>query len=252
MVERTADGYIRTTEWEDIQYKHGNKVGNYATREAEILGQRLMESHADALLMAYDPNAEKVQAKAERGGYDTEPGGSVDDVGSDEDDALAALRRKRMLELQRESSTRVHGTLRHIAGSDYVAEITDCSATCPVVAVMVKLGHEDCDALLQVMRDVARKYPDVKFVSLIAEEAVHKFPEKHLPCVVVYQGGKLITQLTELAPWKEGTSLSVASVVKRLERVGIVPKGDDEDGHEDWQLQQKFAWRSGDAIRHKR
>eukprot|EP00757_Euglenozoa_sp_SAG-D1_P001970 gene1970-1992_t len=28
---RTSDGKIRTTEWEDIQYKHGNRIGKYHT-----------------------------------------------------------------------------------------------------------------------------------------------------------------------------------------------------------------------------
>ena len=129
MVERSADGRIRTTEWEDIQYKHGNKVGKYQTLEAEIIAQKLMDSHPNVLLKAYDPIAEKVEDKAARGGFDVDHGGNIDDVSSDDDDALAVLRKRRLQEMKTQAA-KSHGALRHIAGSEYVAEITEGSSSC--------------------------------------------------------------------------------------------------------------------------
>ena len=249
-MERQANGRIRTTEWEDIQYKHGNKVGKYQTHELELLAQKLADANPNIQLQAYDANEERVRDKLERGGYDAENPQSLDDVQSDEDDdALAAFRRKRMMELKQQQATHVFGVVRHINGADYVAEITEGSANCWVVGAMIETGHEDCEALLQILRQVASRHRDVKFVSLLAKEAVAKLPAKMLPCVVFYYKGTLMKQLTELTAWKQGKELSIESVERCLGRAGVLQL-DEEDNDKD-ELEERFAWKSGDAIRRK-
>ncbi|RNF19698.1 uncharacterized protein Tco025E_04000 [Trypanosoma conorhini] len=244
MAERTADQRIRTTEWEDIQYRHGNRVGKYATNELEILAQKIADKNVDTCLKAYDPNEERVRDKMERGGYDaelqldvpnTEGNEAVDTIIDDDDDdeALLAFRRKRLAELQKEQEAQRFGVLRHVSGSDYMAEVTEASAAHWVVALLIKPGHSDCETLLSVMRVVAQRRRSVKFLSMISTEAIKNFPERHLPCVLLYNKKRLQQQLTELTPWRaKNKLLSVDSVERALHRYGVLA-GEEFDAEEE-------------------
>eukprot|EP00758_Cryptobia_borreli_P015977 Tbor_TRINITY_DN6068_c2_g1::TRINITY_DN6068_c2_g1_i1::g.10712::m.10712 len=273
MVERTADGRIRTSEWEDIQYKHGNRVGKYRDNEMQLLAQRISDANPNVELKPYDPNEEKVRDKAERGGFDVDPRNAEavlearDEDGSDaedaidammdDDEALAAFRRKRTAELKRMQATHVYGVVKHIPGGDYVSEITQASANCWVVAVMMKLGNADCDLLLTIMRQAASRNRDVKFVSLVALEAIPNFPEKHLPCVLLYHKGEMIQQTTTNTPWsenpdKEKSPITLTSVEKALQRHGVICR-EEYEPEEDYnaEFNEKYGYRSGDLLRRK-
>ncbi|ESL10184.1 hypothetical protein TRSC58_02087 [Trypanosoma rangeli SC58] len=242
MAERTADRRIRTTEWEDIQYRHGNKVGKYATNELEVLAQKIADENVNACLKAYDPNEERVRDKLERGGYDTElqlgesntEDNIADDIVDDDDEALLALRRKRMAELRKEQEAQRFGVLRHVPGSDYMAEVTEASAAHWVVVLLIKPGNGDCEALLSVMRVLAQRYRSVKFISMISTEAIKNFPERHLPCVLLYNEKKLQQQLTELTPWRaKDRQISVGSVERVLHRHGVLTSEEFDAEEED-------------------
>ncbi|EAN79456.1 Phosducin, putative [Trypanosoma equiperdum] len=241
MVERTADQRIRTTEWEEVQYKFGNRVGKYATNEVELLAQKIADNNLNAPLKAYDPHEEKVMDKVERGGYDTgraeeEGGPAFDDALPDDDDeALAAFRRKRLAELQRQKEVERFGVLRHVSGADYMTEVTEASSTNWVVAVLIKPGHDNCEALLSVMRVAAQRHRDVKFLSMVSTEAIKNFPDRHLPCVLLYRDKKLENQLTEVASWKgKQNRLSLESVERVLHRYGVIRNTDyDHDDDDD-------------------
>ncbi|ORC84611.1 uncharacterized protein TM35_000431790 [Trypanosoma theileri] len=234
MVERTADQRIRTTEWEDIQYKHGNRVGKYATNELGILAQKIADENVNTCLKAYDPHEERVRDKMERGGYDTEQKegeSGVDHLltgeGSDDDDdeALAAFRRKRLAELQRQQEAQRFGVLRHISSGDYTTEVTEASANNWVVALLIKPGNNDCEKLLSVMKVAAQRHRDVKFLSMISTETIKNFPDRHLPCVLLYKNKQLQQQLTELRSWtSKRNELSLESVERVLHHYGVIHK----------------------------
>jgi hypothetical protein len=264
MVERTADQRIRTTEWEDIQYKHGNCVGQYRTREMEIVAQRIADAHPNIQLKAYDPVEEKVRDKIARGGYDEDPdaeflepsgedeggGGEGEEGGAekvgegidDEDDALAEFRRRRLAEIQKES-VGAFGMLKKISGAEYVSEITNASANCWVVGLLAQQGHEGCDALSQIFSTLSAKYRTVKFVSVPVSEALPNFPKKQLPCVVLYHLGKMVNQLTTIEPWG-GKRLDVSSAQRTLAEYGVVPvERDDDDDDETLSAASKYTRR---------
>lgn len=260
MVERRADERIRTSEWEDIQYKHGNKVGKYQTNEMQLLAQRLADANPNIQLRAYDPTEERVRDKVERNGFDMEDEkaqamleGVVDSDEDmmDEDDALAVFRQRRKDELLARKETHPFGTVKHIPGAEYVGEITRASSNCWVVAIMMKLGHVDCDVLLNMMRQAASRNRDVKFVSLIAAEASPNFPDKHLPCVLLYKDETMMCQFTGLQPWSvnpasEKSPVELASVERLLQRNGAIYKeeyDDEDDEDEDRVRSGKFVFR---------
>lgn len=251
MVERTADGRLRTTEWEDIQYKHGNRVGQYRDREIDIVAQKLADANPDAQLESYDPIRERVQEKLERGGYEKSSGirdevdhgalasRDVDDDGAetsalDDDDALELFRQRRLREMQQsvQSAAAGFGRLKRITKASYVEDITNASLQCPVLAVMAKDGHDASDALLRVMSDVCGRQTSMKFVCIPAEEAISMFPAKHIPCCLIYQQGKLVHQVTGLDTWG-GKQLSVSSCERALRQLGLIAARPGEQGSDD-------------------
>lgn len=230
-MERSADHHIHTTEWEDIQYKYGNRVGKYATQELEILAQKIAVKSGDMCLEAYDPDRERRDAKLERRG----PGSDADEEAfnnssdSDEDIALEAIRRHRIVELQKQAATEHFGVLRHVPGKDYVKEVTDASEKNWVVAVLVIPGHSDCEALLNVFRTVATRHREVKFVSMISTEAIVSFPDRHLPCALLYKDRTLRHQVSGLSAWTNQKEFSVKTVESVLMSRGVLPSQSESD-----------------------
>jgi hypothetical protein len=255
MTENRADQFIRTTEWEDIQYKHGNKVGRYATHELEIMAQNIARRHEDTTLEAYDPNRERVADKLDRGGYEDEArvrhqlatrdgnASDSDDSGpglDDDDDALTRFRERRLQAMREQQERNVFGALRSISGASYIAEITEASAQHWVVAAMVEPGHPGCEALISVFSELSRKHRDTKFVACLVREAIPNFPPKHLPCVVIYHSGAMQHQTTGMEPWvpvaqlgKPGAMPTAGSVERKLRQFEVLPPNeDDSDGDE--------------------
>ena len=220
MVERTADGRIRTTQWEDIQYKHGNRVGQYVNHELDIMAQRIGDKHINSELQPYDPTAEKLKDKEERGN----PAG--DDVGEDDDDdgAIAAYRQRRLAELQKQQGQVAFGRVRSIRGSDYVTEVTNSSTKCCVVVLLSQEGHAECRSLREVFDSVSAAHTDIKFVEIPATEAIPNFPMKHLPCVLVYWATKMVQQVTGMDTWGGSHGLSPSTVEAGLRKLGVLPE----------------------------
>eukprot|EP00759_Apiculatamorpha_spiralis_P033080 PhF_6_TR3428/c0_g1_i3/m.4991 len=221
MAERRADGHIRTTEWEDVQYKFGNAVGKYYDQEAEIVAQRTREAHPENPCEVYDP----LRDKAERLDND------VEDQDLDDDDALAAYRRKRMAEVQSSLATPSFGTVRAITSETYVSEVTEASAKSWVVLLLTEQQHAKCDQLLSVFHTVAQQRKDIKFVTIKATDAVKNFPTQELPCVLLYHDRALYKQLTGLELWG-GRNVSTQTVLMQLKLQGIVSLvGEDGDNN---------------------
>ena len=251
MVERTADARIRTTEWEDIQYKHGNRVGQYRDREHEILAQKLVDRTKDALWATYDPTAERVTDKLERGGYEhpehvaseaaargSDSDGDDDD---DEDDFLAQYRAQRRAKLEEQVARNAFGRLRRIAGATYVAEITEASrGGAWVVAVLVEDGDAVCDQLLASLDSVAAEHASVKFVHMVAIEAIPNFPKKQVPLTLLYRDGKVQDQVIR-EDW--GKTLSKETVQRVLCRYGVLPR-DEEPDEPDSVAKSKYIMRT--------
>ncbi|CCW62469.1 unnamed protein product [Phytomonas sp. EM1] len=228
-MEREAAGRIRTTEWEEIQYKYGNKVGKYQTHELEILAQKIAEKNEDTCLRSYNPYEEKLEDKLnQRFGGEKGHDDEVPNIGSsdDDDEVLCEIRQRRMAELKKQFQTECFGILRHISGADYVKEITDSSDKNWVVAALIKPGHSDCESLLNVLRTVAQRNRDTKFVSMISTEAIPNFPEKHLPCVLLYKNKCVKKQITGLEAWRQKGYLSLQTVEHVLQEHGVLNRED--------------------------
>eukprot|EP00995_Heteronema_vittatum_P004783 NODE_1746_length_898_cov_279.548881_g1218_i0.p1 GENE.NODE_1746_length_898_cov_279.548881_g1218_i0~~NODE_1746_length_898_cov_279.548881_g1218_i0.p1 ORF type:complete len:218 (-),score=70.50 NODE_1746_length_898_cov_279.548881_g1218_i0:156-809(-) len=206
------DAPIMTTDWADVQYKFGNKVGAYAdpVLERKILKQKIAKIVEDAV-DAYDPNEHKTLAE-----IDEELEESYDD-----DRELERLRQQRLAELQKQQTQPTFGRVRRIDRSDYVMQVTNAGKGLWGVLLLGQPDHKDCERLKAAMDSVAAKYTSVKFLEIIATECIPGFPDSQLPCVIIYRSGNLEKQCTGLDPWG-GKKFTAEDVAYELHKVGVI------------------------------
>ena len=48
------------------------------------------------------------------------------------------------------------------------------------------------------LRDIAQKYGHVKFIKIIADKCIDKFPDSNCPCIIIYKGGKPVSHTANL------------------------------------------------------
>eukprot|EP00906_Rhabdomonas_costata_P024291 RCo034941 len=218
-----AEPPILTTEWEDAQYKIGNKIGKYANPELElrILAQRAQRQgkFVDEEVPDEDPNEGKTLEEIEQQ--------LEDDY--DEDRALEELRKRRLAELQQEAAKPKFGSLRRIDKGSYTEEVSRAPPGVWVVLLMQQPGHSGCQALRAVLEQAAVAHPLVKFAEILSTDCVAGFPDSELPFVVVYRDGQLQAQRTGLPPWG-GQRLSLATVRRALLHVGVLTAADVDEG----------------------
>lgn len=268
-MQRTAENphHLHTTEWEDIQYQFGNRVGKYETHEEEILWRKAAQDPAAQSrdLAVYDPEKEKrrdfrlrnteqssdtsmeereISSDDDKINSDVQVNGGlkekdilVSDNTEEEDEysILEKIRQKRLLQLKQDvlEMPLNAGSLRCIPGSAYVKEVTEDSARFWVVAMLIQPGESNCEALLSAMRTVAQRQRGVKFVSMVYTEVVGvTFPHQHLPCVLLYKHGKLQHQLTGPEHWKIHREVNCNQIEKTLRYYGVLSPALDEEQEE--------------------
>eukprot|EP01059_Diplonema_ambulator_P016811 TRINITY_DN28790_c0_g1_i1.p1 TRINITY_DN28790_c0_g1~~TRINITY_DN28790_c0_g1_i1.p1 ORF type:complete len:261 (+),score=91.24 TRINITY_DN28790_c0_g1_i1:55-837(+) len=210
---RTATNEIVTTEWEDIQYKFGNKVGKYATQEEEIQRQK-MKDMIEQAIDEYDPlenrNMDELNEMLEEDG-----------LADEDEDAIQKYRRLRRQEMLEQQKGQRFDGIRHITKQEYVSEVSKAAEGVWVVCMLIEEGHVGCMQLMKAMADVAERNQTVKFVSIKSTDAVQNFPKGNLPCVLIYHSSELMKQLVGLQAWTEqGRNPSVESVEETLRIAG--------------------------------
>eukprot|EP01064_Diplonema_japonicum_P010775 TRINITY_DN17_c3_g1_i1.p1 TRINITY_DN17_c3_g1~~TRINITY_DN17_c3_g1_i1.p1 ORF type:complete len:262 (+),score=74.90 TRINITY_DN17_c3_g1_i1:71-856(+) len=211
---RNASNEIVTTEWEDIQYKHGNKVGKYATQEEEINRQKQMTDMIEEAIDNYDPLEHRTMEELDEMLQE-------DGRGDDDEDAVVAYRRLRRQEmLEKQQGHRFDG-IRMITKPEYVDEVSKAAEGVWVVCLLIEEGNVKCMKLMKPMGEVAEQHPNVKFVSIKSTDAVENFPKANLPCVLMYNSGEMKRQLVGLQAWaEEGRNPTVDSVESALRLAG--------------------------------
>ncbi|KNH09433.1 hypothetical protein XU18_0118 [Perkinsela sp. CCAP 1560/4] len=181
MIERTAEGRINTTDWEDVQYRFGNKVGAYVHRESEILDQQEREKAPDTFPV-YDPMMEK---RADSEGSDTEL-----------ENIRAQIRRDLI------ASRKPHAHIEKTDYAHYWKAVTEQSMQRNVLLVIYEEHIGECTKLLNILNELAKN--ELKTISIVcirADEARVCMEPSHLPCVVIYSMGAVVHTWYGSAIW---------------------------------------------------
>ncbi|KAF3931776.1 hypothetical protein ABW19_dt0203963 [Dactylella cylindrospora] len=199
------------TEWNDILRKHGIIPERPPSPTAKI-----QEALVEAARLAHENRLE---------GKDLD---ELDELEDDEDEEfLESYRQKRLAELSNLSSTSHHGSVYPLQKPDYARDVTEASNQYFVfvhLASSLASNHES-KLLSELWREMARKYPDLKFCEMRAELAIEGYPERNCPTVLVYKDTEIKKQVVTLKSLG-GVKCSVSDLEKLLVEVGAVKIND--------------------------
>jgi len=179
-----------TTEWEDLQVKHGNWEAREKPEPPPEWAPREERSAK-----------EKVEACDEAG--------DLSDLEDDFDDDrfMAQYREARLKELRmkEEAAARVkilpqgHGEPVFIKRDEFIKHVTEAEHGTWVVVFLFQNGHEGCELMSRCLTELSRKYVGTKFVKIISTDCIANYPDQLLPTLILYKDGKVQTTLEGLA-----------------------------------------------------
>lgn len=147
---------------------------------------------------------------------------------SEDEEILQQFRAKRIAEMKELASKAKFGFVQEISGQDYVDEVTNAGKDINVVLHLYKAGIPHCALLNQFMVELARKYPQTKFLKAIYSTCLPNFPEKNLPSVFCYYEGNIKKQF--LGPVDlRGPTITLEEFEYLLGQVEAIPTEIKED-----------------------
>ncbi|XP_048208362.1 phosducin-like protein 3 [Perognathus longimembris pacificus] len=171
------------TEWNDILRKKGILPAKESLKELEkeaeeeeqrILQQSVVKTYEDMTLEELEENEDEFSEEDER--------------------ALELYKQRRLAEWKASQLKNKFGEVLEISGKDYVQEVTKAGEGLWVVLHLYKQGIPLCALINQHFSELARKFPDVKFVKAISTTCIPNYPDRNLPTIFVYLGGDIKAQ----------------------------------------------------------
>uniref|UniRef100_A0AAR2KPB9 Phosducin-like protein 3 n=1 Tax=Pygocentrus nattereri TaxID=42514 RepID=A0AAR2KPB9_PYGNA len=118
-----------------------------------------------------------------------------EDEFSDEDEvAMEMYRQKRLAEWKANQIKNVFGEVNEISGQDYVQEVNKAGSGIWVVLHLYKPGIPLCTLINQHLSELARKFPQTKFLKSISTTCIPNYPDRNLPTIFVYFEGEMKAQ----------------------------------------------------------
>ncbi len=143
---------------------------------------------------------------------------------------LAKIRAQRLneLKLQAAKARFGSGSLPEIHKGEWKDQVTEAAFSQKVVVMLYKPGEEWCGLLERQLAVVAGRFPRVKFVKIVFTSAIADFPEKSLPCLLIYNKNDPIQQIVGL-PYGGGARMTPDDVEWTLHCKGVIKSEMEED-----------------------
>ncbi|KAL8582868.1 hypothetical protein ACOMHN_014091 [Nucella lapillus] len=109
-----------------------------------------------------------------------------DDIDEEEERMFEEYRRQRMAELMAKQSRAKYGDVREISKADWVQEVNQAGEGIWVVVHVYKQGIPLCNLVNQYLYNLARKFPETKFLKGVSAVCIPNYPDKNLPTLFVY------------------------------------------------------------------
>ena len=164
----------------------------------------------------------------------------LDELEDDEDEAfLDQYRQKRMNELSTLQEKSVYNQVYFLQKPDYPREVTEASHTAFVLVLLTSSQGTNAESqlMIELWRQLAGKFGEVKFCQMRADLCVEGYPERNTPTLLCYRAGEVrrtVVTLRELG----GLGMGVGDLEGVLVWLGAVKGGDKrlkrkEEGGED-------------------
>jgi len=204
-----------TTEWDDLQVKHGNKAAPEKPKKAEPWSGSAVEARGDSRL-------------------DERTAEELDELDDDfEDDrALEAIRQQRLAELKKAAVTAQRfGSVRDIGRADFVREVTNAGPDVWVAVHLHQPAIGPCQIMGAALDTLASRFPATKFLRILSTDCIPGYPDMNVPTVLLYHAGKCLTTLVGLMPYG-GRSTTPEQVAFTFNRHGPFCKAPGEEQKE--------------------
>ncbi|KAG7221636.1 hypothetical protein CRUP_013229, partial [Coryphaenoides rupestris] len=117
---------------------------------------------------------------------------------------------KRLAEWKATQLKNAFGEVVEISGQDYVKEVNKAGEGIWVVLHLYKQGIPLCALINQHLAELARKFPQTKFLKSISTTCIPNYPDRNLPTVFVYFEGEMKAQfIGPLLEWRLAESGAV-------------------------------------------
>ena len=152
----------------------------------------------------------------------------LDELEDDEDeDFLNEYRNKRMNELSVLQQKSVYGHVYPLQKPDYAKDVTEASREAYVLVLLTSSSGTNTESqlMLQIWRELAQKYGEIKFCQIQADLCIEGYPDRNTPTILVYKDTDIRKQIVTLREIG-GTNVKVGDVEKVLLEVGALKHND--------------------------
>ncbi|XP_066250723.1 viral IAP-associated factor homolog [Euwallacea similis] len=204
------------TEWNDILRSKGILPPK---KEKEISEEQIVS-------MLEDTIEKKTQEGKKISELDLD---ELDELEDSEDEAvLLEYRQKRIAEIKALSEKSKYGYVGEISAQDYVSEVNKAGQGVWVILHLYKQGIPLCALINEHMRQLALKFPTVKFLKSISTTCIPNYPDRNLPTLFIYFEGDLKKQVAGPLEFR-GPNLTRDELEYLLGQTGAVQTDIKED-----------------------
>jgi hypothetical protein len=113
---------------------------------------------------------------------------------------LTFSRQKRIAELSKIVNTSVYNQVYPLQKPDWSREVTEESQKAFIFVLLTSSQGNNVESrvMIEVWRELARKYGDVKFGQIRADLCIEGYPDRNTPTVLVYKDGDIKKQIVTL------------------------------------------------------
>ena len=135
-----------------------------------------------------------------------------------------------MQEMQAKASREKFGSLVQVSESQYKEEVNNAGPGVWVVVCLFQPGIPACSLLLQRLESLARKFRATKFVKIVATDAIHNYPDRNCPTLLLYFEGDMKRQMVGLTNLAGLNTTEAGGVPSRAPWPPLVGAADDASG----------------------
>lgn len=212
--------YNEDTEWNDVLRSKG--IIPQKQKEAEITEDQIQAMIDETIQKRTD----LVDGRKNMEDMNLDELDELED--SEDEEVLERYRQQRIAEMRAFAEKAKFGSVREIAGTDYVDEVTKAGEGIWVVLHLYANGVPLCSLIHHHMQSLALKFPQTKFLRSIATTCIPNFPEKNLPTIFVYHEGQMKKQFIGALELR-GEKLTQDELEFMLGQTGAVPTEIKED-----------------------
>jgi hypothetical protein len=123
-----------------------------------------------------------------------------DEEDEEDEDFLESYRQKRFAELATTTAASVYNQVYHLQKPDYSKDVTEASKDAYIFVLLTSSQGTNTESrvLIEIWRELAGRFGDVKFCQIRADLCIEGYPDKNTPTVLVYRDGDIKRQIVTL------------------------------------------------------